>query len=85
MAKKKRKRRIPKAYIYVEKSSRTIGIRDPETGKMIGRKKTRSPGDKTRPIRVKKGPYSGQIIGRVPAIYPVRGSKKQRAHLRRTL
>ena len=80
----KRKRRIAKAYLYIDKDLRTKSIQD-KYGKMIGRKRVPGRGDSTAVLRVKKGhPRSGEIFGRTPPIL-VRGDKKKRAHLRRTL
>ncbi len=62
--KRKKKRIVPKAYIYVEKTSRTVATRNKKTGRLTGRKKTRSPGDRTRVRRVTKGKYKGHIFGR---------------------
>lgn len=80
----KRKRRIPKAFVLIDKSSRTKSLQDKSTGRMQGRIRTRSPGDKTHNLRVFKGPFSGQIVGRTPSI-SVRGSRRARGTLRRKL
>jgi hypothetical protein len=82
---KKKKRRIPKSFLYVDKDYGTRSIQHPKTGKMLGRKSVRGVGDRTAVRRVKKGhPMSGQIMGRTAPI-KIRASKKARAHVRRRL
>ncbi len=83
---RKKKRRIPKTWIVVDKQSHTISTRNPETGKLTGRKFVKSVGqsDRTRIRRISKGKYAGQLLGRTPPI-KIRASKKARAHLRRRL
>ena len=80
----KKKRRIPKAYLYIDKDFGTRSIQHPRTGKMMGRKRVRGKGDSTAVLRVKKGEHIGEIWGRTPPVR-VRGSKKARGHLRRNL
>lgn len=77
---RKKKRTVPKAYIYVDKTSRTVATRNKKTGRLTGRRKTRSPGDKTRVRRVKKGKYKGHIFGRTTRI---RASKNRKGTRRR--
>ena len=79
---RKKKRRFPKRFISIDKVSRTTYLQNPKTGRLMGRKKTRVPGDLTRVRRAKEGKYSGQIFGRTNPI-PVKGSKKKRGHVRR--
>ncbi|KKN35393.1 hypothetical protein LCGC14_0784200 [marine sediment metagenome] len=83
---RKRKIRIPKAYISIDPTSHTTYLQHSETGKMRGRKYVAQvrQSDKTRIRRVSKGKWIGTIQGRTPA-YPVHGSSRQRAHLRRRL
>jgi len=86
MAKRKRRKKkvriiVPKSYIHIDKISRTRYLQNPKTGKMMGRTRTRAPGDATRVRRVKRGQWSGIILGRRPAI-KVRASKKKRGHVR---
>jgi len=75
---KKKKVRVPKKYIYLDQVSRTTFVQDKRTGKMKGRKRTKAPGDKTRVRRVKKGKWSGIILGRAP----VKASRRARAYSR---
>ena len=83
MAKKKRK--ISKSFIYVDRDFGTIATQNPKTGKMTGRKRVGGFGDKTAVRRVKKGhPMSGQIMGRTGPI-KVRGSSKKRGTVRRRI
>ena len=85
MAKKNKKRKIPKSFIYIDRDYGTQAIQHPKTGKMLGRKRVQGVGDRTAVRRVKKGhPASGQIMGRTAPI-KVRASKKARAHIRRNL
>lgn len=83
----KKRRQIPKAWIYVDRDdTQTLSLRDRETGKMEGRRVVhkREKGDRTFPRRVSKGPYAGEILGRSKAI-PVRGDEKKRGAIRRRL
>lgn len=80
-------RYIQRNLIYVDKNDAgTKAIRDPLTGRLKGRRKTRKKekDDKLRPRRVKSGPYGGQILG---LSYPraVHGDANKRATLRRRL
>jgi len=84
MAKKKRKT-IPKSWIYVDKDYGTKAIQHPKTGKMMGRTKVKGLGDRTAVRRVRTGhPTSGQIMGRTVPI-KVRASKKKRGTVRRKI
>lgn len=82
---KKKKRRIPKRFIYIDKNDRqTIGTRNKKTGRMTGRRvlKKGEIGDRTFPVRVRGGEkgskkYGGWILGRSPPI-KVKGSKNKR-------
>ena len=81
----KKKKAIPKKWIYVDKDYGTRAIQSKKTGKMMGRKKVKGVGDRTALRRVKKGhPQSGQIIGRTAPI-PVRASSNKRGTVRRKL
>lgn len=79
---KKKKRRIPKVWIVIDKKSHTTSTRNQKTGKLTGRKNVKGIGDKTRVRRVSKGIYAGQIFGRTPSI-KVKGDRKKRATIRR--
>ena len=82
MAKKKRK---IKYKIYIDRDFGTISTRDKETGRLTGRKSIKGFGDRTAIRRVSSPKkYSGQIFGRTSPIQ-IRGDKRKRAHLRRTL
>ena len=80
--KRKKKRKIPKRFISIDEISRTTFLQNPKTGKMMGRKKIRAPGDLTHVRRVKKGKYAGMIFGRTSPI-KVRGSKNKRGGIRK--
>jgi len=81
----KKKKIIPKKWIYVDRDYRTRAIQHPKTGKMMGRKRVTGVGDRTAVRRVRKGhDSSGQIIGRTAPI-KVRASKKKRGTVRRKL
>ena len=81
---KKKKRKISRKLLYIDKDYKTRAIQNPKTGKMRGRKRVSGRGDSTAVYRVKSGPRKGQIMGRTTPI-KVRASKKARAHLRRRL
>lgn len=81
---KRKKKRIPKAYLYIDRDFGTMSIQHSKTGKMMGRKRVSGRGDSTAVLRVKKGEHIGEIWGRTAPI-KVRGSKKARAHLRRKI
>ena len=82
---KKKKRKIPKSFIYIDDDYGTRSIQHPKTGKMMGRRKVSGIGDRTAVRRVKKGhPMSGQIMGRTQPI-KVRASKKKRGTVRRRI
>lgn len=84
---KKKKSKIPKRFIYIDRDFGTRATRDKKTGKLTGREKVSGFGDKTAIFRVKKDhKRSGQIIGRTSPI-KVRASSKKRGttRLRRTL
>ncbi len=81
---KKKKRRIPKSFLYVDKDFSTKSVQHPKTGKMQGRVRVKGVGDRTAILRVKKGEHIGEIWGRTKPI-KVRGSKKVRGHLRRKI
>jgi len=82
MAKKKRK--ISRKLLYIDKDFRTRSIQHPKTGKMRGRKRVPGRGDSTAVFRVKSGPRKGQIFGRTVPI-KVRGDSKKRGTTRRRL
>lgn len=83
MAKRKKKKlKFPKRFISIDEISRTTYIQSKRTGKMMGRKRVRVPGDHTRVRRVKEGQYVGIIIGRAPSI-TVRGSRNKRGGIRK--
>lgn len=84
MAKKRKKKklRIPKKFISIDEMSRTTYIQSKKTGKMMGRKKVKAPGDRTHVRRVKEGQYAGIIIGRTTKI-KVRGSRTRRGGIRK--
>jgi len=86
MVKRKKKRRIPKTWIVMDKGSFTRSIQHPETGRMLGRRKIkkRERSDLTHVKRVREGKYSGMILGRTPPI-KVRASKNRRGTLRRRI
>ena len=81
---KKKKLKIPKAYIIVDRDFRTRSVRDKETGKFLGRRRVKGYGDRTAVRRVKRGKWSGVILGRTKPI-PIRGSNRARGTIRRTL
>lgn len=69
----------------IDRSFGTVPVRDKETGRFQGRKGVKGQGDRTTERRVvspKK--YKGEIYGRTSPI-PIRGDKRKRAHLRRTI
>ena len=70
---------------YVDRDFGTVATRNPETGKLTGRKSVSGFGDRT-PVRRVSSPkkYSGEIIGRTSPI-PVRGSERNRGSIRRNL
>ena len=79
----KKKKKIPQAWIYVDRNYGTRSIQHPKTGKMLGRKRVQGVGDRTAVRRVEKGhSSSGQIIGRSPPI-KVRASKTKRGTIRK--
>ena len=80
----RRKRRIPKAWIVVDKSSHTRAIQNEKTGKMEGRRFVKGIGDRTRVRRISKGEFAGQVLGRTHPV-PIRGDKKKRGTIRRRL
>jgi hypothetical protein len=82
MARRKKKKRIPKKYIYVDRDFKTTYVQNKKTGKLRGRKSVKGRGDGTAVRRVRKGRYAGHIFGRTKRI-PVKGSKKRRGTLRR--
>ena len=85
MAKKTKKIKIPKSFIYIDMDYGTRSVQHPKTGKMMGRRKVRGLGDRTAVRRVKKGhASSGQIMGRTAPI-KVRASKRKRGTIRRNL
>ena len=79
---KKRKRRIPKRFIAIDKISHTTYLQSKKTGRMMGRKRVVGSGDLTRVRRVKKGKYVGMIWGRTSPI-KIRGSKNKRGGTRK--
>jgi len=82
---KKRKRRISKKYLYVDKDFKTTYIQSKKTGKMVGRKRVKGRGDSTAVLRAKKShPSAGHIFGRTKPIR-VRSSKKKKGTIRRRL
>ena len=82
---KKRKRRIPRKYLYVDKDFKTRATRSKKTGRLTGRKKVRGRGDSTAVLRAKKSsPSAGHIFGRTKPIR-VRSSKKRKGTIRRRL
>ena len=80
MAKKKIRYRT-----FVDRDFGTVYLMDKKTGRMKGRKSVKGFGDRTAILRVSSPKkYQGQIMGRTKPI-KIRGSKKQRAYVRRTL
>jgi len=78
-----RKKRKIKYRIYIDKDFGTVATREKKTGRLTGRKAVKGLGDKTAVRRVSSpAKYSGQIRGRT---HPIRGDKRKRAYLRRTL
>jgi hypothetical protein len=88
---KKKKRYIPKKFIYIDKDdTQTIALQG-KSGRMMGRRvvKKGEKGDRTFPRRVRGGEkgskkYGGWIMGRSPPI-KVRASKKRRGTIRRNI
>jgi len=69
--------------LYVDKDFGTVSIRNPRTGKFLGRKSVRGIGDRTAVRRVSAPKeYSGQIMGRTSPI-SVKGSSRARGYVRR--
>lgn len=77
----KKKRIVPRAFIRIERKSRTVATRDKKTGQLTGRKKAREPGDTTRVRRVTEGKYSGHIFGRTTKVRASRNRKGTRKTL----
>lgn len=71
-----RKRKIPRNLIYVDKSFNTTYTQNKKTGKMTGRKRVSGYGDRTAVLRVKKGEYAGEIVGRTPTIRRASGRRR---------
>ncbi len=70
---------------YIGKDFGTVATRNLKTGKLTGRKAVKGFGDKTAVRRVSSPKeWRGTIRGRTPPI-KVRGSKRARGTLRRTL
>ena len=81
----KQKRKIPKAFVYVDKDFKTRATRNPRTGKLTGRETVQGYGDKTAVLRIRKGhSRAGEIIGRTEPIL-VRGDSQKRGTLRKRL
>lgn len=74
---KKRKRRIARKYVYVDKDFKTKATRNKKTGRLTGRKRVKGRGDSTAVLRVKKShPSAGHIFGRTKPIRVRAGKKK---------
>lgn len=75
------KRRVTKKFVKIEKVGRTIATRDIRTGRLTGRKLSKTP-DLTRVRRVKKShpKFAGHIFGRVKVKKYKRRSKKGKKH-----
>jgi len=71
--------------VYIDRDFKTVSTRNPETGKLTGRKNIGGLGDRTAIRRVSSPKkYKGWLMGRTPPI-PVRGDERKRGTLRRSL
>lgn len=84
MAKKRKKKRKVRVFVYTDQVFHTTYLQDKKTGKMRGRKYVKGLGDRTAVRRVRKGPRAGQIFGRTPPI-KVRGSRNKRGGVRKSV